>query len=294
MLSINPNLPSTATTGLNNSQRGIENSVARLSSGLRVNSAKDDAAGLAIATRLEASVRGNTVATRNVQDGISYLQVYEGGMRSITDNLQRMRELAVQASTGTLNDSDRLNLNAEFAALRDENSSMVGLAKYNGKPLYQQTAESMTLDLQIGSESTDTLTLQMSRVSTLVFPDGSSMPGVEVALASGVNLINADFSPADILTVTNASNVIDEIDQAIGYTAEIGAKVGSYISRLESVVSGLDTLNANETTARGRIVDADFAKETAQLTRQQIIQQAATAMTAQANASPKLALQLLG
>lgn len=294
MLSINPNPQSIAATGLNSSQRAIENSVARISSGLRVNSAKDDAAGLAIATRFEASVRGNTVAIRNVQDGISYLQVYEGGVRSITDNLQRMRELAVQSSTGTLNDSDRMNLNAEFAALRDENSSMVGLAKYNDKPLYQQTAESMTLDLQIGSQSTDTLTLQMSRVSTLVFPDGSSMPGVEVALASGVNLINADFSPADILTVANARNVIDEIDQAIGYTAEIGAKVGAYISRLESVVSGLDTLNANETTARGRIVDADFAKETARLTRQQIIQQAATAMTAQANASPKLALQLLG
>lgn len=293
MMTINTTAGLSAQSRLGESQRAQERTIARLSSGLRVNSAQDDAAGLAIATRLESSTRGSTVALRNVLDGVSYLQVYEGGVRTVTDNLQRMRELAVQAKTGTLSDADRANLNAEYAALRDENASIVGNSAYNGKQLYQQTAESMNLTLQIGQGATDSLDLSMSRISTLVFPDGSSMPGVEVSLASGVNLINADFSPSDVLNVSNATNALDEIDQALGYTTEIMAKVGAYQSRLLAISETLETQITQESAARGRIVDADFAKETAQLTRNQIIQQAALAMTAQANSAPELVLQLL-
>lgn len=176
----------------------MQKSVERLSSGLRVGSSRDDAAGLAISTRMESNIRGSTVALRNVSDGISYLQTYEGGLQSVLGNLQRMRELSVQAKNGTLNSSDRGNLNSEFKALLDENSRITSSSQFNGKSLYDQTSESMELDLQISESSTDSIKLNLSKISDLRYPDGTVITGVPVSLSSGTNLLKSDFSQVDV------------------------------------------------------------------------------------------------
>lgn len=293
MISINSSASRLAIRNLSTTQQAMQKSVERLSSGLRVGSSKDDAAGLAISTRMESNIRGSTVALRNVSDGISYLQTYEGGLQSVLGNLQRMRELSVQAKNGTLNSSDRGNLNSEFKALLDENSRITSSSQFNGKSLYDQTSESMELDLQISESSTDSIKLNLSKISDLRYPDGSVITGVPVSLSSGINLLKSDFSQVDILSVENAETSLDEIDRAIDFSVLMASQVGAYQSRLESIASSIEVSIETSSTARGRIIDADFAKETATLTRNQIIQQAALAMTIQANASPKLALQLL-
>ena len=272
MLGINTNVPSlTAQKNLGSSSASINTSIARLSSGLRINSARDDAAGLAIATRMSSEVRGSEVAKRNTNDGISALQIADGALSTVTDNVQRMRELAVQAATGTLTTADRTNLAAEFNELKSQVSSVVSGTKFNGVELLTAAAATADLAIQTGANSGDTTTVQLVDAAAISTAVGAAV------------LTDATTSAAAIATIDTQLTALN--------TGR--ATIGAGINRLDAVVSNLDTTVTNVSAARGRIMDADFAKETANLTRTQILQQAGTAMLAQANQLPNNVLSLL-
>ena len=259
---INTNIASLNTQrNLSSSQSSLNTSLQRLSSGLRINSAKDDAAGLAIATRMDSQVRGQQVAMRNANDAISFAQVAEGGLSKQTDALQRMRELAVQSINGTNTSTDRANLDAEFAQLTAEVTRLGTATKFNGTPVFGATQT-----FQVGADAGDTITTASVAAATIA---GS------VASASG------------------AESALTAIDAALTAANTNRATLGAIQNRFESVVSNLQVSVENQSSAKSRIMDADFAAETANLTRGQILQQAGTAMLAQANSLPNNVLSLL-
>ena len=286
MLGINTNVASlTAQKNLSGSGMGLNNAIARLSSGLRVNSAKDDAAGLAIAERMQAQIKGYDVAARNANDGISLLQVADGAMGKISDNLQRMRELAVQAKNGTLNDTDRVNLNREYAELANEVDRIVTGSTFNGNNMFDAANKTLSFQVGTGNAVTDTLALNLTDDGLAAGNDLTTL------MTNGAASIQANLNGVD--TVANATTALDTLDASIDAITGIRAVVGAGQSRLEQVASFADTSSTNLQAARGRIMDADFAKETAALTRSQILQQAGTAMLAQANQLPNNVLSLL-
>ncbi|HEX4880698.1 MAG TPA: flagellin [Limnobacter sp.] len=287
MLGINTNSPSlNAQMNLAKSAGSLETSIARLSSGLRVNSAKDDAAGLAIAERMNAQIKGFDVAARNANDGISLLQVADGAMGKISDNLQRMRELGVQAKNGTLNATDRANLNREFTELANEVGRVATGTTFNGNSVFAAANKSVSLQIGSGNATGDTLAVNLTADGTAGGNDLQTTLGgtTQAAIATA-------FGGVD--TVANATTAITTIDTQINNITNLRATAGAGLSRLDQVVSSLETTSANLSSARGRIMDADFAKETANLTRVQILQQAGTAMLAQANQLPNNVLSLL-
>ncbi|HCX34100.1 MAG TPA: flagellin FliC [Rhodocyclaceae bacterium] len=272
---INTNVMSlNAQRNLNTSQSSLALSMQRLSSGLRVNSAKDDAAGLAIAERMNAQVKGMTVAIRNANDAISLSQTAEGALGKIGDALQRMRELAVQSANATTGTSDRANLDTEFQALDAEVTRLLTGTKFNGTSLLD-TAASLTFQVGANNVSTDQIA-----VATTDLTAGAGITGVNAAAISGA-------------TSAGALAAMDFLDTAINTITTARSTFGAAQNRFESVVSNLQIAAENQSAARGRIVDADFAVETANLTRAQILQQAGTAMLAQANAAPQSVLRLL-
>jgi flagellin len=285
MLSINTNSASLAAQrNVSSNSAGLQSSIERLSSGLRIGSAKDDAAGLAISDRMNAQIRGMNVASRNTNDGISKLQVADGALGKISDNLQRMRELAVQSNNGTLNNTDRANLNREFTELANEVGRVAVDTKFNGNAVFSSANKSTSL--QIGANNGDTLTSNLTDDGTATGNDLQTSLGGTTA---------ADIATAlgDISTAGGAATALTTMDTQIDNVSNLRATLGAGQSRLEQVVAGLDTSSNNLSAARGRIVDTDFAKETAALTRSQILQQAGTAMLAQANQLPQGVLSLL-
>jgi flagellin len=261
---INTNIASLNTQrNLTTSASSLNLAIQRLSSGLRVNSAKDDAAGMAIATRMDAQVRGMNVAIRNSNDAISFAQTAEGALGKVTDAMQRMRELAVQSANGSLSAGDRTNLTAEYAELNSEITRLAG-TKFNGTAVFGATAT----DFQVGANVGDTI----------------SVSAVAAPTAIGT---------ADINTVANAEAAITAIDSAMDTINTNRATLGAVQNRFESVISSLQVNVENASAAKSRIIDADFAAETANLTRGQILQQAGTAMLAQANQIPNNVLSLL-
>ena len=269
-MTINTNTISlNAQRNLSTSQNALATSMQRLSSGLRVNSAKDDAAGLAIAERMTAQVRGSNVAMRNANDGISLFQTAEGAMGKITDSLQRIRELAVQSANGSISDADRTNLNAEATQLVAEIARVANNAKFNGVNLLDGSLT--TSDFQIGADATDVIT-------TAIAFDMSALAG---------------YAAADISTQAGATAVLTATDTDLDTLNTARADAGALQGRFEAVVSQLQVYAENVSAARGRIMDADFAQETAALSRAQILQQAGTAMVAQANQLPNQVMALL-
>ncbi|MBL0720449.1 flagellin FliC [Piscinibacter sp. Jin2] len=258
-----------AQRNLNGSQSTLATSMQRLSSGMRVNSAKDDAAGLAIAERMNAQVRGMNVAMRNANDGISLFQTAEGAMGKIGENLQRIRELAVQSANGSISDADRTNLQSEADQLVEEIARVADNAKFNGINLLDGSFTST--DFQIGADGTDTLTAATNFDMT--------------ALTA--------YAAADISTAAAASAVIADLDADLDIVNTARAESGAVQSRFEAVISQLQVSVETTSAARGRIMDADFAAETANLSKAQILQQAGTAMVAQANQLPQQVLKLL-
>jgi len=250
----------------------LSTAVQRLSSGLRVNSAKDDAAGLAIANRMTAQSRGMNVAIRNANDGISLAQTAEGSLGKVTDMLQRMRELAVQAANDTNGSSDRTSLNQEFSQLKAEIDRTFDATKFNGTSILNTAA---TLNFQIGASN---VAADKLAVNTTDLSAGTGM----AAVAAG-----------SISSLSTAQTAIDNIDTALTEINSARATFGAMQNRFESVISNLQVSVENTEASRGRIMDADFAAETAALTRAQILQQAGTAMLAQANAAPQSVLSLL-
>jgi len=275
MTTINTNVMSmNAQRNLVTSAGSLATSMQRLSSGLRVNSAKDDAAGLAIAERMNGQVRGMNVAIRNANDGISLAQTAEGSLGKIGDALQRMRELAVQSANGTNNEDDRDNLQAEFQQLNDEVARIVDASKFNGTALLDGTTATFTFQVGAGTAA-GVDTIDVTAVD---------MSGTVTAVAA------LDISGTD---ATGASSAMDALDTAISAVTTGRAEFGAVQNRFDSVIANLRVSSENLAAARGRIMDADFAQETSNLSRSQILQQAGTAMVAQANQAPQGVLSLL-
>ena len=253
-----------AQRNLTASQGSLSTSMERLSSGLRVNSSRDDAAGLAIADRMNAQVRGITVAIRNANDGISLAQTAEGALSTMTDALQRMRELAVQAQNGTNGTTDRANLNTEYQQLSQEITRVASQTKFNGTAIVGASAGANVF--QVGANNGDTLTITTSAVTTVA---------------------------GDLTTAANASTAVAALDAKLDSITTNRATYGAAMSRFSFAISNLSITQENQAAARGRIVDADFASETANMSRAQILQQAGTAMVSQANQLSNNVMSLL-
>ena len=279
-LVVNTNLLSlNAQRSLNRTQGKLGTSVARLSSGLRINSAKDDAAGMAISMKLASHVRGLNQAVRNAQDGISVVQTAEGGMNEIHNILTRMRELSMQSATGTLSTADRTALQTEFADLKSEIDRISDTVDFNGFKLMDGSLSATGVSLQVGINNTanDRITISAATFGNI---DASAL-GLTTAALSSIDSVGASQS---MLTV---------IDAAIGTVSTRRGNLGAVQNRLGSTIANLEIASENLSAANSRIADADFAIETANLTKNQIILQAGVAVLSQANTIPQYALQLL-
>ena len=281
MAVINTNLMSlNAQRNLSATQSALATSVQRLSTGLRVNSAKDDAAGLAIAERMNTQVRGMNVAIRNANDAISLAQTAEGALSKINDMGQRMRELAVQSANATNSESDRASLDAEFQALSAEIKRNLDGTSFNGTKLFAALA---TLTFQVGANNA--ATDQISVVTADLTKDAK--------LTAVLGGANGGGNPADIKSAANSTAVLEKLDSMLATVNSKRAEFGATQNRFEAVIQTLQVSAENQTAARSRIMDADFASETAALTRSQVLQQAGTAMLSQANSLPNNVLSLL-
>ena len=273
-MTINTNVMSiNAQRNASANNNSLATALQRLSSGLRVNSAKDDAAGLAIASNMDAQARGMNVAIRNSNDGISLVQTAESGMAIIGDMLQRMRELAVQAANGTNTTNDLSALDAEYQELWSEIDRTLSSVEFNGTSLLDTSTD---LVFQIGANSGQILTV------------GSA----DLSVTAGIDAMSGQSALDTTDTSANDAN-IDAIDTAIQAINSSRATLGAIQNRFNYTVSFLQAASENQQAARGRIMDADFAQETANLSRAQILQQAGTAMVAQANQLPQGVLALL-
>lgn len=281
---INTNLMSlNAQRNLSTTQSALATSVQRLSTGLRVNSAKDDAAGLAIAERMNTQVRGMNVAIRNANDAISLSQTAEGALSKINDMGQRMRELAVQSANATNNDTDRASLDAEFQALSAEIKRNLDGTSFNGTKLFAALA---TLTFQVGANNN--ATDQIAVVTTDLNAD-TTMTGILGGTGGGGTAAAA----ADVKTADKSRSALEKLDKMLATVNAKRAEFGATQNRFEAVIQTLQVSAENQTAARSRIMDADFASETAALTRSQVLQQAGTAMLSQANSLPNNVLSLL-
>ncbi len=271
-MTINTNLVSmNAQRNASASQSSLATSMQRLSSGMRVNSAKDDAAGLAIAERMGAQVRGMNVAIRNANDAISMSQTAEGALGKVGDMLQRMRELAVQSANATNGTSDRTNLDAEYTELAAEIGRTLTTTKFNGQAIL--AADSGAKVFQVGANNGETVTITTTNMSTNA--------GITAVTGGGVD------------TLAAANTALTNIDTALDTVNGERALYGASQNRFESVIGMLQVSAENQAAAKSRITDADFAAETANLSRAQILQQAGSAMIAQANQLPQQVLSLL-
>jgi flagellin len=276
---INTNLASlNAQRNLSSTQNQLSTAIQRLSSGLRVNSAKDDAAGLAIANRMDGQARGMAVAVRNANDGISLSQVAEGALGKVTDMMQRMRELAVQAANASNTTTDRTSLNAEFQQLAQEVDRTLQSTRFNGQAILAGSAGALQFQIGANNATTDQLAVTTTNMAT-----AANIIAVTTATTAVISGTNA----------TNANAMISALDTALDTINSERATYGAVQNRFEAVIANLQIASENQTAAKSRIMDADFAKETAMLTRTQILQQAGTAMLAQANQVPQQVLQLL-
>ena len=326
---INTNISATiATNAMARNERQMSTAMERLSTGLRINSAKDDAAGLAISSRMKAVVSGLTMASKNANDAISMLEVAEGATLEISNMLIRMRELAVQSASGTYSDSDRDALDLEFGALMSEIDRIAKNTTWNtmsilngGNDSTTATATVSDLDIQLGADASQKMALSLKVWTPSVAvdmqataADGTGSNGLDPRVdgdADGVfdtgeSKNESAFGDAilywkngnsvsaiNIDTVANSEFAIDQLDKAILGVATERAKYGAYMSRLEHSSDNLLNVAQNTDQSRSRIEDADYAVETSELARTQIISQASTAMLAQANQSKQSVLQLL-
>jgi len=265
---INTNVSSLITrNNLRKTNDALQATMQKLSSGKRINSASDDAAGLAIATRMSSQITGMDTATRNANDGVSLLQTAESAMGSVSDILQRMRELAVQADNGTYSSGDKTNLQAEFSQLTKEIDHIATNTSFNGVKLLDGSTASVTL--HISDAASDTMGIDLQNMSTASLSIGS-----------------LDIS-------SDAQGALTAIDTALDTVSTGRATLGSYQNRLGFTVDNLSTASTNLTSARSRIEDADMAAESAEMTRNKILSQSSIAMLAQANQNPQQVLQLL-
>jgi flagellin len=261
-----------AQKNLGVNQKNLAGSFQKLSSGFRVNTAADDAAGLAVSESMKSQIRSYTVAERNASDGISMAQTAEGALNEVHDTLGRMRELAMQASNGSLSSNDRGYLNTEFTALKDEITRIQGSAKFNGTKLVGTGSTSIKFQVGLTDTGSDQITLSFG----------------------GVGLTTMIAATTGVASATSALAALGRIDSAIGSVSTSRAKFGTAMNRLEVATSNIQTMRLNLSAANSRIRDVDVATETASLSRNQVLSQAGVSVLAQANQLPQLAFGLLG
>lgn len=277
---INTNIAAlTSQKYLTRTNDSLQTSMERLSSGLRVNSAKDDAAGLAISDRMTSQIRGMTVATRNANDGISMAQTAEAGMGTLTETLQRMRDLSVQAANrAAVSDSDRQKLQTEFAQLGSELKRIIQNTEFNGKKILNGELSHANFQIGANTAADNQISINVSDLAT-------------------VNSLSALFgdklSIGSTATSENVRSAINAIDSAVQKIDIFRSNLGAIQNRFTTTIANLQSSIENQSAARSRIMDADFASETANLSRSQILQQAGTAMLAQANQVTQGVLKLL-
>ena len=261
-----------AANASNSANKMLSTSMERLSTGKRINSSKDDAAGLAISTSMTSQIKGMSQGIRNANDGIALAQTADGALSEVSNMLQRVRELAVQSSSGTYQDSDRDAMQQEVTALTEQISDVLGTTKFNGNNLFSTTSGTdVTIDIQTGANSGETVTLTSKAI------DGT----------------NIDATALDVSTSTAASTTMDNVDLALADVNASRASLGAGQNRLESAINNLTNNVTNLSDARSRIEDADYSAETTAMAKSQILSQASTAMLAQANQSQQNVLSLL-
>ncbi len=271
---INTNVSSMeAQRSLSANQSSLTTSFQRLSSGMRINSAADDAAGLAIAEQMKADIRSYSMAERNTLNAVSMAQTAEGALSAVSTILQRLRELSVQSANGDLTATDRGYLDTEFQAMKAEVTRIVDSTKFNGKDLLSGAATNIDFQVGIDNTASDRLTLTFGNVSLT---------------SLGINASNVAGA-----TPTTAQAAIDEVDAAIAVVSGRRSDFGAALNRMQVTVSNLQSMRTNLSAAHSRIRDVDVAEESSALARTQVLNQAATSILAQANQGPQLALQLL-
>ena len=297
---INTNVAATITSNaLAKNERAMGQAMERLSTGQRINSAADDAAGLAISSKMTSQVRGLDQAVRNGNDAISMIQTADGALIEVSNMLQRMRELAVQAATGTNGATDKAALQTEFAALRSQIDSIATGTTWNGEKVFGQTAASVSKGFQVGANAGQQISVtfknfQTADGSTALTDADSAFFALRNAAATGGT--TSAISTIDLETttlLTTPKNAIYMVDHALEKLNTERATYGAAINRLEYAVDNLANVSQNTAASRSRILDADYASESTELARTQIIQQAGTAMLAQANQQAQSVLALL-
>jgi flagellin len=267
-------------SALYGTERNLSKSLEKLSTGLRINRASDDAAGLAISENLRTQVNGVGQAQKNAQDGIAALNIAEGAANEVSSILQRMRELAIQSANDTLTTTERGYTNQEFTALRSEIDRIANVTNYNKQTLISNTAG------RFGATGANVLWIDANSTA------GTDSISVTIGTMT-VAQLNANLNTRDITTQANATSAISEVDAALNNVNSIRANLGAYVNRLEHAVNNLMVSETNQQAAESSIRDADFAKETATYTKNQILMQSATAMLSQSNMIPSSVLSLL-
>ena len=307
-LYVNTNVSSiNGRRNLTNATNNLNTTYQRLSSGMRINSAKDDAAGLQISDRLSSQINGLNQGNRNTNDGISLAQTMEGAMDEMTTMLQRIRTLAVQSSNGTNSDADRAAIQEEVTQLSKEITRIASQTKFGGEVILQGNTNNTknnglidktgSITFQVGAYAGDTLTV--SGLSNGFTMSGIASQGNIAKLENAVNDDGMILSAAGegrfaVSTQENASKSIAGVDKMIAAVDKQRAKLGAIQNRMESTIRNQSNISMNVSDARSRIRDTDFAEESAKLSQQSIIQQAASSMLTQANARPQIALSMLG
>ncbi|WP_113908261.1 flagellin N-terminal helical domain-containing protein [Aliidiomarina celeris] len=256
---------------LMNSSNALGTSFERLSSGFRINSAADDAAGLQITNRMTSQIMGLNQAVRNAQDGISVAQTAEGAMQEVTTALQRIRQLAVQSQNGINSTTDRAALQKEVSALKTEINRIASTTQFAGKNLLDKSFDEKFL---VGANADQNISINLSK--------------------QGFTTTELNINNLSVSTPEKAGTALDSLDKAISTIGAQRADLGAIQNRFQATIRNLSNISENVSGARSRIMDTDFAKETAELTRNQIIQQASTTILSQANQRPQAALSLLG
>ncbi|WP_407275484.1 flagellin [Halothiobacillus sp. DCM-1] len=284
---INTNIMSLQVqNALSMNSQSMQTAMQRLSTGLRINSAKDDAAGLAISDRMTTQINGSNVAARNAQDGISMAQTAEGAMGALTSTLQRMRDLAVQSANATNSTSDRQNLQTEFAQLQSELGRIINNTQFNGKNvLAGGLSGAANAKYQVGANTSagNQIAFSINNMTTASYASG----GIKGVLTAAGLSIGSGASFGKIM------NAMSQIDKAVNAIDTSRAKLGAIQNRFQVTIDNLNTFVVNQSAARSAILDTNFAQETSNLAKAQILQQAGNAMLTQANQAPQAVLSLL-
>ena len=291
-LTIHTNYSSLLTqTNLNKTNNALATNQQRLGTGLRINSAADDAAGLQIATRMNAQTKGMAVALRNVSDASSLLQTADGALNEMTDIMQRMKDLATQSANGTNSDADRNAMQAEYNELGKELGNIMDNTSFAGEKLFSSDPTNSTakfndkVNFQIGATSAETLELN---VSSGVASLATSLSGISAPFS------DSTVSGSEITTVSGAQNMIEKLTGALDKVGELRGQFGANINRLNHTANNLANIKDNTEMARGRIMDADFASESAMMSKNSMLMQSGISMLKQTGQMPSMVMSLLG